>query len=111
MKPKDLDYAEILANSCTKEWQECIKCRLEPMRAYLSQDEWGKGLSIWMRALIGDGIRKIIRERQDQSNTDYLRGYVAALEQIIALPTAIEAQILAEQNKDSSKKDRGSAGY
>jgi hypothetical protein len=111
MKPKALDFAEILMESGTKEWNEAIASRLEPMRAYLSQDEWKKGASIYFKALIGSGITKFLKQKGEPRDADYLRGFVAALEIVLSLPASIEAQILAEQNKDSAKSDRGTAGY
>jgi hypothetical protein len=108
---KDLDIVEILQQSGSEEWQEAISSRLEPMRAYLSQDEWTKGVSVYLRASIGAALTKWLAQRGKNEDADYLKGYIAALRVVLSLPSSVEAEIARVQSGKNATKERGTAGY
>jgi hypothetical protein len=107
----EIDFAELLQKSGSKEWNEAIASRLESMRVYLSQDEWKKGIDPYLRGILANGIQKMLGEKCEVRDVDYLRGMVACAKIILALPGSVEGQIAAEQGKQMASKDRGAAGY
>lgn len=107
----ELDIREVLAKTGTKEWNESIASRLELMHGYLAQEAWTKGINPYLSAVVGNGIRKFLREKSTQSDADYLRGFVAGLELVLALPASIEGQISREEDKKKAGPPKGDAGY
>jgi hypothetical protein len=110
-KELELDFTELLDKVGTREWQECVVSRLEPLRAYLSQDEWQKGISIYLKASLAGALKSFLIKKRDEADGNYLRGFAAALQLVIALPSSIEAQIQQQQAESQTTKDRGTAGY
>jgi hypothetical protein len=104
------EIVEVLAKTGTKEWNEAISCRLESLRGYLSQDEWEKGVSIHLKAIMGHAIAKVMGEQLTPEAVTYLRGFCAALKLVTSLPVSVEAQIKGEVAKTSGGP-KGDAGY
>jgi hypothetical protein len=96
---KELDLKQVLRETGSKEWNESIDSRLEQMRGYLAQEAWTKGITPYLSALVGNLLRKFLKEGGD---AEYMRGYIAALELVLALPVSVEGQIQREQNKGKS---------
>jgi hypothetical protein len=110
---KDLtgpEILEILANTGSKDWNESLSSRLESVRGYLSQDEWTKGLSPYLRATMGHAMLKMLGESLPHDANNYLRGFIAALKMVVSLPQSVESQIKQEVDKTNSGP-KGSAGY
>jgi hypothetical protein len=105
---KDIDLAEVLEKTGSDEWNTAISSRLEPMRSFFLGEQWQKGINPFLRAVLGNGLRKFLREG---GNADYLRGFIAALEMVLALPASVEAQIQREAGKKKTGTPRGDAGY
>ena len=105
------EIAECLAGVNTKEWNESISKRLEPLRAFLDADEWKKGISIYLRATQGTAMARLLNESMTHEGYQYLRGFIAALRLVICLPQSIEGQIQQEQNSKEKGIPTGSAGY
>ncbi len=95
----ELDLAEVLAKTGSEEWQTAIASRLELMHGYLAQEAWTKGVTPYLSAIVGSGLRKFLRGKSTQADADYLRGFVAALELVLALPASVEGQINREESK------------
>jgi hypothetical protein len=104
------EIVEVLAKTGTKEWNEAISCRLEALRGYLSQDEWEKGISIHLKAVMGNAIAKVMGETMTPDAVSYLRGFCAALKMVTSLPQSVEAEISREVVKTKSGP-KGDAGY
>lgn len=105
------EVVEILEKTGTKEWQEAISSRLESLRSYFGQDEWAKGISPWIRAVMGHGISKILGETLDQNAYQYTRGFIAGLRLVLTLPTSIDGQIQAADAKQKAGKPDEKSGY
>ncbi len=113
---QELDLAEVLARTGSKEWNECFSSRLEAMRGYLAQEAWEKGIAVYLRAKLGYLIALWIRdggkqEYRDSGAADYLRGYAAAVEYLLALPASIDGQIDRQEEGKKTGAPKGSAGY
>ena len=108
---KELDLAEVLAKTGSEEWNTSISCRLEAMKGFLAQEQWTKGITPYLSAIIGSGIRKFLRAKSTQQDSDYLRGFVAALEIVLALPASVEGQIQSEEDRKKAGPPKGGAGY
>lgn len=104
------EIIEVLTKTGSKEWNEAISCRLEALRAYLAQDEWEKGISIHLKAIMGAAIAKLLAEQLTPDAVSYLRGFCAALKLVSSLPQSIEGAIKSEVEKVKSGP-RGDAGY
>lgn len=104
------EIVEVLAKTGTKEWNEAISSRLESLRGYLSQDEWQKGISPHLRAVMGNAIAKMLGEQLTQPANDYLRGFCAALKFVTSLPQSVEVAISGEDMKTKAGP-KGDAGY
>lgn len=100
----DPDFIEILEKTSTMEWNEAIASRLHPVRAYLNQDEWKKGVSVYLRAVVGNALKKFMR---DGKEPEYLRGFSTAILLVLALPKSVEAQIALEE-QNARMKNSGS---
>jgi hypothetical protein len=105
------DAIELLEKTGTKEWNESISKRLEPLSAYLDQDDWKKGIAPYLKALQGNAVVKMINESCPPDGINYLRGFIAGLRIVLCLPQSIESQIKQEQSKDNKGKPSGTAGY
>jgi hypothetical protein len=104
------EIVEVLSKTGTKEWNEAISCRLEALRSYLSQDEWEKGISIHLKAVMGNAIAKILGEQLTPESVSYLRGFCAALKMVASLPQSVEGAISTEASKTKTGP-QGDAGY
>jgi len=105
------DAVELMSGVGTKEWNEAIAKRLEPLRAYLDSDEWKKGVSIYLKGVQGASLIKMLNEGLPPDGYNYLRGFIAALRLVICLPQSIEGQIEREQNKTTKGVPPSGAGY
>ena len=105
------EVVELLAGTGSKEWNECISTRLESVDAHLHQDAWTKGIGIYLRALQGGAVAKLLNQEVPADAVGYLRGFAAALRVVICLPQSVSAQIEQEQNKSEKKGPQGTAGY
>ena|SRR5271165_6682756 len=105
---KELDLAEVLAKTGSEEWNNSIASRLEVMRGYLSQEAWQKGIRPFLLAIVGNGLRKFLREG---GNSDYLRGFIAAIEMVLSIPASVDGQIQRESDKQKAGPAKGQAGY
>lgn len=104
------EIVEVLSKTGTKEWNEAISCRLESLRGYLAQDEWEKGISIHLKAVMGNAIVKVMGEQLSPHAVSYLRGFCAALRMVTSLPASVESAIKGEVQKTSGGP-KGDAGY
>ena len=114
MKKVDLtgeEIIEILLKTGTKEWNESISTRLESVRSFLDHDEWTKGISPFLRAVMGNGIAKLLSENCQPDAYNYTRGFIAGLRMVTSLPTSIEAQIQQADAKSKSGKPDETSGY
>lgn len=111
MPKPELDFAELLEKAGSKEWNEAIASRLEPMRAYLGQDEWTKGITPYFKALVANAMMKLIDRKSETRDVDYVRGFVACAKIVLSLPGSVDGQIQAEEKQKSERKDRGPTGY
>jgi hypothetical protein len=104
MRPEDVieDVIETIASTGTKEWNEALSKRLESVRSYLDADEWQKGISVYLRAIQGGAMAKLINDNLGQDGYSYTRGFIAALRLVISLPQSIEAQIENEAKRSSA---------
>lgn len=109
-KLENEDLLETLEKRSSKEWNEAIASRLEPLRAYLDSDEWKKGISPFLRSVQGHTILRILNEKAELEQIHFLRGFAAGLQLAISLPGSIEAQIQQESTKGSNVP-KGAAGY
>jgi len=105
------EVVEILAKTGSKEWNESLSKRLESLAAFLDQDEWTKGVSVYLKALQGNAVVKMLNEQIPIEGIHYLRGFVAALRLVTCLPQSIETQISQEQSKVHKGIPNGTAGY
>ena len=110
-KVEGFDISQFLKVLGTKEANEALESRLESLRSYLSQDEWKKGISIHLQALIGSMLQSWVLKKGDDPSEDFVRGYVSALIRIAALPITIEQQITFQAKQDDPKSKPGDAGY
>jgi hypothetical protein len=113
---RELDFSEVLANTMKDEWQKSISGRLEVMRGYLAQEAWQKGIAPYLSATLGSCLRQFMRnggkpEYRMAGGSDYMRGFVAAIELLLSLPASVDAQIEQEEKKTESSGPRGQAGY
>jgi hypothetical protein len=97
--PKDIDIVEALVRASSEEWITCIASRLEVMKGYLAQEPWSKGVDPYLRALLGNQLKKFLKEG---GNADYVRGFSSALQLMIALPSSVDEQIKREEQKGKS---------
>ena len=104
------EIIELLTKTGTKEWNEAISSRLESLRSYLRQDEWTKGIDIHLKAVMGNGIAKMLGESLSQDANNYLRGFIAGLKMVSSLPNSVEVAISGEVQKTKSGP-KGDAGY
>jgi hypothetical protein len=104
------DIVENLANAGSEEWSKALSSRLELLRGYLSQDEWTKGIAIYLRAIQGTAMQKMLGEALSHDTNNYTRGLIAALQIVISLPKTIEAAIEMESKK-TDRGPKGNAGY
>ncbi len=116
MPRNEIDLAGVLANAGSEEWNNCIASRLEVMRGYLAQEAWQKGISVYLRAKLGELLGTFLRkggtkEYRDAGAADYLRGYAAAVEFLLSLPASVDGQIQREADKKKAGPPRGDAGY
>ncbi len=102
------EVAQLLSGVNTKEWNEAISTRLEDASAFLSQDVWVKGIDLYLRAVQGNAVAKILNEQVPPEGVHYLRGFAAALRIVLNLPRSIESQLNAPEKKGIPP---GSAGY
>jgi hypothetical protein len=101
---------DFLTKHGTKEANECLSSRLESLRAFFDNDEWKKGVSIHIQALIGDMMQTWLLKRTNVSE-EFARGYCSALIRVLALPTTVENQINTEAANKKTGASIGTAGY
>lgn len=100
---------EAITNCNTKEWNESISSRLEPLSRFFSHAEWTNGVSVWLRALTGNALLKLM-DAKTLEEVHYIRGFVAALKVVHSLPSSVEADI-AKKETERSAGPKGDAGY
>ena len=105
------EVIECLAGVGTAEWNECLAKRLEPVHAYLDSDEWRKGIAVYLKAVQGGAMAKMLNESLAPDAYQYYRGFIAGLRLVICLPQSIESQIKQAENANAQKVPRGDAGY
>jgi hypothetical protein len=105
------EATELLEKTGTKEWNESLSKRLEPLSAYLDQDDWRKGIAPYLKALQGNAVAKMLNESCPPDGINYLRGFIAGLRVVLCLPQSIESQISQEQSKEHKGIPTGTAGY
>jgi hypothetical protein len=103
----EIDIAEILRKSSSKEWNAALSSRLELMYAYLGREEWSEGVSVFLRAVVGNQIKKFMAEG---GNAEYVRGFYACAELILALPISV-AKAMAKEESPKPQGPQGDAGY
>jgi hypothetical protein len=96
------DAMEVIAGTGTKEWNESLSKRLESVRSFLDQDEWKKGIALYLKAIQGGAMAKLINENLGPDGYSYTRGFIAALRVIVSLPSSIDAQIENENKRATS---------
>lgn len=111
MKPMSAtEIVEALTKSQTKEWNEALSSRLESVRSFLEQDQWTKGIHVYLRSIQAEGMRKLIGENVPENGIHYLRGLIAGLQIALSLPSTLDAQI-ALKSSAPSRAPKGDAGY
>jgi hypothetical protein len=108
--PSAAEIIEALTKSQTKEWNEALSSRLESVRSFLDQDQWAKGVAIYLRAVQAEAMRKLIGENLPDAGVHYVRGLIAGLQIVLSLPTTIEGQISMKATAQN-RAPKGDAGY
>lgn len=109
-KSTEIDWVDLLSKSGSKEYNEAIASRLESMRAYLSHDEWTKGLSIYIKALLANSLKAMMDPKTSHEGVQYSRGFASALTILLNLPRSVEGEI-EKQSIIASRSETGEAGY
>lgn len=113
MKKQAMDdfLLDCLSNSSSDEWQNALASRLESTRAWLDSDEWKKGVSVYLRAVLGKALAKLLSEQAPMEQYHYARGFVAALRLMISFPASIEAAIEQAAKSEKTRSSPGSGQY
>jgi|SRR6476660_2867387 len=112
-KPKEntVPSLEVIINDAkTDAYNQHISNRLESLRGWTAGDEWAKGFHAYHSAALAQLLRHLIHGCKTRDEDQFLRGKIAAMEEVIGFRDMILRQIEAvERNKDRGPK--GDAGY
>jgi hypothetical protein len=92
------------------EWNAAISPRLVALRAWFSGPEWKEGISVYLNKVLMHRREHLEKIDNDARDDQFIKGQIASLKEILAIPLFIEKQIAqAEQNKKTAPS--GDAGY
>jgi hypothetical protein len=109
-KPSEAPLVEVLNEIKTKAWNAAISPRLTALRAWYSGAEWKEGVSAYLNQQLLKRREHLEERGNDPRDDQYIKGQIAMLKEILAIPVFIEQQIeQAEKNKKAAPS--GDAGY
>jgi hypothetical protein len=101
---------EYANESKTKQWNECISNRLEELRGWFTADSWTKGVRPYLNAILSDRREHMEKQDNEPKSDQFIKGQIAMLKQIMAIPMVIDNQI-AQIEANKKVKPSGDAGY
>jgi len=110
-KLKEPDYVQLLSDIRDPKLRGCITSRIPAVNSWFSQDAWHKGVKIYLQDALGHAAEKVFDVKTTDAETQYARGFAAALRLLLVLPDYISQQVDNEETKQKQAASRGQAGY
>lgn len=103
---------EVVNEIKAKAWNECITPRLEPLRAFLHQQEWQEGIAAFLKRQTELQIKQIARLGTNSIDDKFILGRISAFNEVLELPQVIENHITQVERKQTEAKNRNpKTGY
>jgi len=109
-QPAQFDYVAMLTDINNPDNERAIADNLAVVHRILSSEQYQKTIQLYWKQAINHSLARLLSKHCPGNETDYGRGFIAALQVVYGLPAAVAEQVAAGE-KSTAPAPKGDAGY